>query len=104
MVSPKMIVASALAIATTCGVVLAHGLRPRAGSTLSTPSSSGRCPALDWHVAVGPRIRSVGCSLGRHEGDGPCDWVRDTCRTLHDDRDGGGGQGRVATITGQVET
>ena len=103
MVSPKMIVASALAIATTCGVVIGpigcapgQGLRFPFPGVRAMPRTRLACDGRPQQYA------QRGARLGRHEGDGPRDRVRDTSRTFSMTATEVGGQGRTATITGQV--
>ena len=54
MLSAKLLGASALAIAATCGVALAQEVLPE-GRVYSfhSPAPLGNCHALDWHMVVG---------------------------------------------------
>jgi hypothetical protein len=53
MKSTKLIAASALAIAATCGVASAQAL-PEGRVYDVDARARGACPSADWHVVVGP--------------------------------------------------
>ena len=97
MISPKMIAASALAIAATCGAASAQGVAPPGRVYAFHSQASGPCPALDWHVVVGPN-NSLSGMLAHVTGSvTPARTFTMTAKEV-------GGQGRVANITGQVRT
>jgi hypothetical protein len=103
MVSPKMIAASALAIATTCGVATAQQVAPPGRVYVFQSQASGQCPALDWHVTVGANNSLSGVlawdnmkAMASVTGSvAPSRAFTMTAKEV-------GGQGRTATITGQV--
>ena len=103
MVSPKMIVASALAIATTCGAASAQGVAPPGRVYAFHSQATGPCPALDWHVTVGPNNSLSGMlawddmkAMAHVTGSvAPSRAFTMTANEV-------GGQGRTAAITGQV--
>ncbi|HSZ88806.1 MAG TPA: hypothetical protein VK822_05460 [Acetobacteraceae bacterium] len=52
MFSMKLIAASALAVAATCGVASAQTV-PEGRVFVFHSKPTGTCPALDWHIVVG---------------------------------------------------
>ncbi len=103
MVSPKMIVATALAIATTCGVAMAQYAAPPGRVYAFTSSASGQCPALDWHVTVGPNNTLNGVlAWNDAKAMAHVTGAMTANRTFSMTAAEVGGQGRTATITGQV--
>ena len=103
MVSPKMIAASALAIAATCGAASAQGVAPPGRVYAFHSQASGPCPSLDWHVVVGPNNSLSGMlawddmkAMAHVTGSvTPARTFTMTAKEV-------GGQGRTANITGQV--
>ena len=53
MLSAKLLGASALAIAATCGVASAQVLPEGRVYSFHSPAPNGSCHALDWHMVVG---------------------------------------------------
>jgi hypothetical protein len=105
MVSPKMIVASALAIATTCGAAMAQSAVPPGRVFAFHSQAAGACPGLDWHLVVGPNNSLSGMlawddmkAMAHVTGSvTPARTFTMTAKEV-------GGQGRTANITGQVRT
>jgi hypothetical protein len=103
MVSPKMIAASALAIAATCGVAMAQQVAPPGRVYSFHSQAAGGCPALDWHVTVGANDTLNGVlawddmkAMAHVTGTvTPSRAFTMTAKEV-------GGQGRTANITGQV--
>ena len=91
MVSPKMIAASVLAIAATCGAASAQGVAPPGRVYAFHSQASGQCPALDWHVVVGPNNTLSGM-LAWDDMKAMAHVTGSVTPSphLHDDREGGG--------------
>jgi hypothetical protein len=105
MVSPKLIAASVLAIAATCGAASAQGVAPPGRVYAFHSQASGACPALDWHVTVGPNNTLTGILAwddmkAMAHATGSVTPNRTFAMTAKEV----GGQGRTAEITGQVRT
>ena len=103
MVSPKMIAASALAIAATCGVAMAQSAVPPGRVFAFHSQAAGQCPALDWHVTVGPNNTLNGVlAWDDMKAMAAVTGSVTPARTFTMTAQEVGGQGRTATITGQV--
>jgi hypothetical protein len=103
MVSPKMIIASALAIATTCGVAMAQGVPPPGRVYAFHSKAAGQCPALDWHVTVGDNNTLSGMlAWNDMKAMAAVTGSVTPARTFTMTAKEVGGQGRTANIPGQV--
>ena len=106
MFSIKLIAASALAVAATCGVASAQTV-PEGRIFVFHSKATGTCPALDWHLVVGANNTLGGMigwddmkSMARVDGSiGPNRTFKLTGTRVS----GGPSQGG-ATIDGQVGT
>jgi hypothetical protein len=105
MLSMKLIAASALAVAATCGVASAQIVPP--GRIFAFHSgANGTCPSLDWHLVVGEDNALTGMlawddmkSMAKVTGKiGPDRTFKLTATRVLGPSQGG------ATITGQVGT
>lgn len=99
----KLVAASALAITAVTGVASAQGLPEGRVYTFHSKAQAG-CPALDWHVVVGPNNTLNGMiawddmkAMAQASGA-----VNMQARTFQMTAKEVGGQGRTATITGAV--
>ena len=104
MVSNKMIAASALVIATTCGVATAQQVAPPGRVYAFHSQATGPCPTIDWHLTVGPNNTLSGMLAwddmkAMAHVTGSVTPSRAFTMTANEV----GGQGRTATITGQVK-
>ena len=103
MVSPKMIVAGALAVATTCGVAMAQYAAPAGRVYAFRSQAAGQCPALDWHVTVGPNNTLNGVlAWDDMKAMAHATGSVTPSRTFSMTATEVGGQGRSATINGQI--
>jgi hypothetical protein len=106
MFSMKLIAASALAVAATCGVASAQIVPPGRIFVFHSPPN-GTCPTLDWHLVVGENNALSGMlawddmkSIAKVTGKIGADRTFKLTAT----RVSGGPSQGGATITGQVGT
>jgi hypothetical protein len=99
----KILTASALAIAATCGVASAQAI-PEGRVYTFHSRAQGSCPALDWHVVTGANNALDGMiswndmkSMAHAAGT-----INPQARTFSMQAHEVGGQGRSATINGTV--
>jgi hypothetical protein len=99
----KILMASALAIAATCGVASAQTI-PEGRVYTFHSKAQGACPALDWHVVVEANDKLAGMiswddmkAMARASGT-----LNMQARTFTMQAHEVGGQGRTATVDGTV--
>jgi hypothetical protein len=103
MIFGKTMVGAALAIAATCGVASAQGI-PEGRLFVFHSTAQASCPALDWHIVVGPggtlsgmiswdNMKSMAHATGT---------VNMSARTFSMKAQEVGGQARTATVDGTV--
>jgi hypothetical protein len=106
MAKANLITASALALAASLSVASAQGL-PEGRVYAFHSQTSGACPALDWYVTIGAGntlrgmiswddMKSLAYATGTY--NAPQAGVGTFTMSAHES----GGQGRTATIDGQV--
>jgi hypothetical protein len=105
MISVKLIAASALAIAATCGVASAQQVAPEGRVYVFHSKATGACPALDWHVVVGAN-NTLGGMIAWDDMKAMASVTGSVTpnRAFTMTAKEVGGQGRTATVTGQVRT
>jgi hypothetical protein len=96
----KLLTTAGLALGVTCGTAMAQATEGRVYAFHST--AQGGCPALDWHVVVGPNNTLSGmiawnnmASMAKATGSVAGGKVQMTAKEV-------GGKGRTATVDGIV--
>jgi hypothetical protein len=103
MFSIKTIAAGVLAIAATYGVASAQQVAPEGRVYVFHSKPTGPCPALDWHVVVGAN-NTLGGMIAWDDMKAMASVSGSVTanRTFTMTAKEVGGQGRTATVTGQV--
>jgi hypothetical protein len=105
MTTLKRLLMTGLGVAALTGVASAQQMRVQEGGVWSFHSKAqGACPALDWHVVLGPNNALSGMiawnnmqSMARVSGT-----LNTSNNTFHLNAKEVGGQGRTATVEGSV--